>query len=248
MTCGKMGDSLAYHSYSSNTDATCNGCDYVRELPGKKHTHQWQYAWTHDGTHHWHKCSNCTETKDYTVHSYTWKTNTGSHWKECICGHKIGKGYHVYDDESDTSCNTCGYIRYIYIPDPVVPPHIHSWSPDWTSDATHHWHQCVSDDAVEPDSEAEHTYPSGSCDYKFDGTHHWTACTICGHEQPDSRKEHEPYKNADGAPQWEYRDDTSHHLKCYFCGCEMSTAPHDTDGTDGSCSACGYTSSQPPTT
>jgi len=59
------------------------------------HTHSWATSWTTNGTHHWHECQGggiCNVT-----------SNNG----------KDGYGSHVYDDETDTTCNTCGYTRIL---------------------------------------------------------------------------------------------------------------------------------------
>ena len=50
-----------------------------------------------------------------------WGSNTTHHWRICLAdGHgeqgktdAEGYGAHVYDNEQDTSCNTCGYKRTI---------------------------------------------------------------------------------------------------------------------------------------
>ena len=50
-----------------------------------------------------------------------WSHDESSHWHECQkCGQQFGSEAHKYDDDSDTDCNTCGYIRTI------TPPHTHS--------------------------------------------------------------------------------------------------------------------------
>lgn len=56
-----------------------------------------------------------------TTHSHEWsgwKTDANKHWKECTAeGHEGSvKGYegvHVWDNDEDTTCNTCGYVRTI---------------------------------------------------------------------------------------------------------------------------------------
>jgi hypothetical protein len=41
-------------------------------------------------------------------------TDPDNHWKECACGAKAEQGSHLYDNDADTSCNTCGYKRTIF--------------------------------------------------------------------------------------------------------------------------------------
>ena len=50
-------------------------------------------------------------------HSYgNWiTTDDAKHWKECSCGLKTEGSTHVYDDEQDAECNTCGHNRTVHI-------------------------------------------------------------------------------------------------------------------------------------
>lgn len=49
------------------------------------------------------------------AHSYEWKTDADKHWEECErfqCDvPKKNERTHDYDDDSDTTCDTCGYTR-----------------------------------------------------------------------------------------------------------------------------------------
>ena len=56
------------------------------------------------------------------THSYgSWiNTDLENHWKECSCGLKSEEGSHVYTDDADTACDTCGYIRVIDSSGPVM--------------------------------------------------------------------------------------------------------------------------------
>ena len=93
----------AGHVYDDAADTTCNVCGYVRTVtpPAPVHTHTYG-AWSNDDTDHWHECTDAS------------------------CTDKAGsvkdKAAHVYDDDVDTTCNVCGYIRT------VTPPTI---TPDY---------------------------------------------------------------------------------------------------------------------
>ena len=93
----------AGHVYDDAADTTCNVCGYVRTVtpPAPVHTHTYG-AWSSDDTDHWHECTDAS------------------------CTDKAGsikdKAAHVYDDDADTTCNVCGYIRT------VTPPAI---TPDY---------------------------------------------------------------------------------------------------------------------
>lgn len=60
----------------------------------------------------------------------------------------------------------------------AAPSHAHSWSSEWTSDATHHWHECENADC----DVTENSGKSGYAEH-FGGTANCTqqaVCTICG--------------------------------------------------------------------
>ena len=86
-------------------------------------------------------------------------------------------------------------------------------------------------------SKENHTASSG--EYYFDNTidakKHWTMCSVCG--GPMGEAESHKY---DG---WTIYDDKGQHAKsCTVCGMidDTTWGDHDTNGTDGSCSVCGY--------
>ena len=59
-----------------------------------------------------HKCDIC-DADNVTGHGYgDWiNTDENNHWKACSCGQKSEEGDHVYDNQTDADCNTCGHIR-----------------------------------------------------------------------------------------------------------------------------------------
>ena len=93
----------AGHVYDDAADTTCNVCGYVRTVtpPAPVHTHTYG-AWSNDDADHWQECT------------------------DAACTDKAGsvkdKAGHVYDDDADTTCNVCGYVRT------VTPPTI---TPDY---------------------------------------------------------------------------------------------------------------------
>ena len=147
---GSVKDSAA-HVYDNDADTDCNICGYVRTVT-VPHTH------TYDAT---------------------WKQDASKHWKECTdaaCPDKSGSvkdsAAHVYDNDADTDCNICGYVRTVTV------PHTHTYDATWKQDASKHWKECT--DAACPDKNgsvkdsAAHTYDSN-------GT-----CTTCGYKKPSS--------------------------------------------------------------
>ena len=51
----------------------------------------------------------------HTTHNYSteYKKDSNQHWYECECGVKKDIEVHKYDNDCDSSCNTCGYVRSV---------------------------------------------------------------------------------------------------------------------------------------
>ena len=118
---------------------TCTVCGYQKteEIPMLEHKHAWSTDWTKNSTHHWHDCTaaGCTITeasgKDgYALH--TW--NNGTVVKAATT---TAAGIMEY------TCTVCGQTKTEQIPILPTPQHDHVWSNAWTSNSTHHWHECT---------------------------------------------------------------------------------------------------------
>lgn len=123
LTAAPEGDYLCRVSWS---DGTTVDSDVVTYAP-PAHVHDWATAWTTNDTHHWHECTadSCDVTENsgkdgYAAHAATgdWQKDETNHWKLCVCGQELNKTEHVYDDDADTTCNTCGYTRAVTPPTP----------------------------------------------------------------------------------------------------------------------------------
>lgn len=77
-----------------------NWSTYKNNITDGTHSHAWSSGWTTNETHHWHECtmSDCPITDNADKGSY---------------------GAHIYDNDSDVTCNTCGYTRTL--PDTQPP-------------------------------------------------------------------------------------------------------------------------------
>ena len=96
-------------------------------------------------------------------HTYpeTWSKNATQHWHECECGAKSNISNHSYDNDCDTTCNVCGYVRTI----------THKYKTVWSNDGTNHWHECsVCGDKID---EEAHFGGVATCTNK-------AICTACG--------------------------------------------------------------------
>lgn len=91
--------------------------------------------------------------------------------------------YQVYTENlvlSDVDSNSV-YENNASISLTITTPHVHQWATKWTSDGTHHWHECTAEGC---------TLTAGTANSGKDGyaEHNWTAancttaktCSICG--------------------------------------------------------------------
>ena len=138
----------AAHIYDDDADTTCNVCGYVRTVTPPAHEHRYG-DWSKDGTNHWHECTDAD------------CPNQSESIKD--------KAAHVYDDDADTTCNVCGYVRTV-----TPPAHEHRYG-DWSKDGTNHWHECT--DAACPNRNESIT-DKAAHDYDDDAD---TTCNICGY-------------------------------------------------------------------
>ena len=140
----------AAHIYTDDADTTCNVCGYVRTVTPPAHEHRYG-DWSKDGTNHWHECTDAA------------CPNQSESIKD--------KAAHVYDDDADTTCNVCGYVRTV-----TPPAHEHRYG-DWSKDGTNHWHECT--DAACP-NQSESIKDKAAHVYDDDAD---TTCNVCGYER-----------------------------------------------------------------
>ena len=129
--------------------------------------HEHRYGdWRKDGTNHWHECTDAD------------CPNREESIKD--------KAAHVYTDDADTTCDTCGYERTI-----TPPAHKHRYG-DWRKDGTNHWHECT--DADCPNRE-ESIKDKTAHVYDNDAD---TTCNTCGYERTVTPPAHEHIVTFDG--------------------------------------------------
>ena len=158
-TCGAVFHK-AEHSGGTATctqRATCTVCgaEYGDVLG-----HDFTTSWTHDDNEHWKQCSRCDAKDDVSPH--TWDNGTITTAPTCT---KAG--------EKTYSCNKCDATKT----EPIDATG-HSWKSDWTSDATHHWHECANENCDVTDNAgkngyAEHSGGKATCTQN-------AVCEICG--------------------------------------------------------------------
>ena len=75
--------------------------------------------------------------------------NDTQHWNLCWLDdteEESSRENHVYTDDQDATCNTCGYKR-----------HVHTYD-QWGRNETQHWKQCEEDGAIDESTRENHTF------------------------------------------------------------------------------------------
>ncbi|WP_316518479.1 pectate lyase-like adhesive domain-containing protein [Neglectibacter sp. CSJ-5] len=142
-TCG----AVFHKAEHSGGTATCTEkakCAVCGAEYGDVLGHDFTTSWTHDDNEHWKQCSRCDEKDD--VGPHTWNSGTVTTAPTCT---KAG--------EKTYSCNKCGATKI-----EPIPATGHSWKSDWTSDATHHWHECANDNCDVTDNAGKNGYAEHS--------------------------------------------------------------------------------------
>lgn len=144
-----------------------------------------------------------TDPTETTKHKHTyateWSYDENNHWYQATCEHstlQANLGEHM-DENLDGACDICGYEDQSCQ---------HTYSEEWTSDATHHWHAATCNHMGTVSEKAEHADGNndGACDtcgymgdhthtyeeaWTFDATQHWHVSS-CGHDVEEGREDH----------------------------------------------------------
>ena len=190
------------HTYSGDI---CRICGYDRSIT-PAHTHYY-CEWSRDSREHWRECTdpNCPDEN----------------------GRIINRAAHIYDDDADTTCDLCGYVRS------VAPDHSggHVYG-DWSWDGNSHWHECTDPDC--PDK-AGSVQDKASHVYDDDGDYD---CNDCGYVRSTELSHTHTF---DG---WKYDAERHYHIcSAEYCPYpeKMDSAPHAyDDDQDEFCNVCGY--------
>ena len=221
-TCGAVFHK-AEHSGGTATctqRATCTVCgaEYGDALG-----HDFTTSWTHDDNMHWKQCSRCDEKDDVSPH--TWDNGTVTTAPTCT---KAG--------ERTYTCTKCGATKT-----ESIDATGHSWKSDWTSDATHHWHECANESCDVTDNAgkngyAEHSGGKATCKAQ-------AVCEICkaGYGNPDQNN-HTDLKHVDAKAATAAEEGN---IAYWYCdGCKKYFS--DKDGTREIAKADTVTAKLPP--
>ena len=230
--CDAVADKAA-HRYDNACDTTCNDCGKTREI-----THSYSEVWSSDETNHWHECSVCGDKKDVAAHTPGAAATETTPQTCTICGYviKAALGHTHNFNQKNTSetylksaatCTkkavyyyscTCGEKGTETFESGETAPH--SYSTEWSSDGTNHWHKCANCDAVA--DKAAHRYDN-ACD---------TTCNDCGKTRETSHS---------FGKEW-YKNSEKHWHECSVCHTKKDEAAHIYDNAcDKDCNICGQT-------
>ena len=205
-------DSREAHSFGEGSNH-CTKCEF--EKAGEGHTHTGELhervepTCTTKGNTAYYTCncgkwfsdSSCTEeiTDKSKIeiaaleHDFVMKHDQNEHWQQCSrCSLEQSRGLHEYDDDSDTDCNVCGYVRTIQ--------HTHSGTlvpavePTCTEDGHEAYYTCscgkwfsdsgcvneITDHASITVEKRGHDFSGG---YQSDENGHWKVCARCNMAQ-----------------------------------------------------------------
>ena len=221
-TCG----AVFHKAEHSGGTATCTEkakCAVCGAEYGDALGHDFTTSWTHDDNEHWKQCSRCDAKDDVSPH--TWDSGTVTTAPTCT---KAG--------EETYSCTECGATKT----EPIDATG-HSWKSDWTSDATHHWHECANEscdvtDNAEKNGYAEHSGGKATCTQN-------AVCEICkaSYGSPDQNN-HTDLKHIDAKAATAAEEGN---IAYWYCdGCKKYFS--DKDGTKEIAKADTVTAKLPP--
>ena len=263
---------FASHDFVSGV---CSVCGYAAP-----HEHTFSDEWTSDESGHWHAatcehtgvtsgfashewdggevvkeptctaegerlytCTVCgyerTESIPTTAHDLSYTYDEDGHWQECAnCDYTTSSELHNFVGET---CTVCGYVA----------PHEHTFSEEWTSDESGHWHAATCGHDV-TGSFAAHKWNGGevvkepTCTTEGERLY---ACTVCGYERTESiATAHDLSYSFDENGHWkecskcDYTTSSVSHRfeygECAVCGFENPCKDHIDEDFDGHCDNC----------
>ena len=235
--CDVCGWKMSDHTGGTATckdKATCTICG---QKYGELAAHNYKTEWSTDETNHWHECT-CGDKKDVAAHTPGAAATETTPQTCTICGYviKAALGHTHNFNQKNTSetylksaatCTkkavyyyscTCGEKGTETFESGETAPH--SYSTEWSSDETNHWHKCANCDAVA--DKAAHRYDN-ACD---------TTCNDCGKTRETSHS---------FGKEW-YKNSEKHWHECSVCHTKKDEAAHIYDNAcDKDCNICGQT-------
>lgn len=162
-------------------------------------------------------CYNGQLSGDFEIVTITYKVKEAADAGDVSVGIKNDDDLSVTDVDDglvDLTINPCILT--------ITTPHVHQWSTNWTSDSTHHWHECTAEGC---------TLTAGTANSEKGGyaEHNWTAancttaktCSICGKTEGSAL-------GHDHNGPWVTTDENEHWKVCAREGCneQLDKAVH----------------------
>ena len=153
--------------------ATCTEkavCEVCGTAYGTALGHDSSDDWVYNAAMHWNLCSRCNEKQNEVPHVW----DNGKVTKQPTC---------ITEGEKTYTCTVCSATKT-----ESVNTTGHSWKSEWTSDATHHWHDCANAICNVTDNSgknryAEHIGGTATCTAK-------AICEVCGEAYGEVNPKH----------------------------------------------------------
>lgn len=272
--CSRCPETTEKEAHQFEADGTnCTVCDYEKAGEGHIHSGELQNAveptCTEKGNTAYYTCacgswftdSACTdEITDQSKieikalgHNFAMEHDQSEHWQECSrCHLEQSRGEHIYDNNSDTDCNECGYERTI--------EHTHSGTfaaakpATCTEDGNKAYYKCscgkyFSDSActsemteqevaIKAKGHTEVTDAAKAATCTETGLTQGSHCSVCG--QTITAQTVTTALGHDFSGIYE-KDEKHHWKKCSRCEETEPKAEHSYDNdADRNCNVCGY--------
>ncbi len=155
-----------------------------------KGDHTLTYVDSKDGKTHYQKCNTCGYTTTPVDHSLGWKsTDDGKHYQECkCCGYKTEEVNHSFVAGTvikEATCTEDGEQTYNCVCGETKTEKIqakgHTYSEEWTTDETYHWHEATCGHPDEVSEKVEHTFG----DITIENNRQKQSCTVCSCKAPE---------------------------------------------------------------
>lgn len=163
-------------------------------------------------------CYNGQLSGDFEIVTITYKVKEAADAGDVSVGIKNDDDLSVTDVDDglvDLTINPCTLT--------ITTPHVHQWATEWTSDGTHHWHECTAEGCTltadtsnsEKGGYAEHNWTAANCTTA-------KTCSICGKTEGSAL-------GHDHNGPWVTTDENEHWKVCAREGCneQLDKAVHN---------------------
>ena len=190
------------------------GANEMRYVDEDLETHIPANVWSNDSADHWHSCTRdgCDAKVDKATHTF-------GEWQQTLAPTCVSVGSHY---------KVCSVCQYTVTEDIPIDPNAHTPVTAWSSDATHHWHECACTGCGADLSKTTHTF--GEWQQTLAPTcvsvgSHYKVCSVCQYsvteDIPIDPNAHTPVTawSSDATYHW-------HECTRTGCGADLSKTTH----------------------